>query len=226
MDLGLTGRVALVVGGTGVVGTAVVDALRAEGATVVVASRHASGEGSIAMDTRDAASVQAGVDAVLERHGAIHVLVNTAAPAAGTLDASRDRDPGQILDAVDGKAMGYLRCANAVLPVMQAQGYGRVVNVSGQNGYLTGSVTGSVRNSAVMVISKNLADSLAGTGVTVNVVNPGRVTEEPSSEVRVGAGGESSPVQVAALVAFLASEAAGAISGESIAVGHRVRGVQ
>jgi NAD(P)-dependent dehydrogenase (short-subunit alcohol dehydrogenase family) len=225
MDLELTGRVALVVGGTGVVGTAVAEALRAEGAIVVVAARNPGTDG-IAMNTRDEASVQAGVDAVLERHGAIHVLVNTAAPAAGTLDASRDRDPRQILDAVDGKAMGYLRCANAVLPVMQRQGFGRIVNVSGQNGYLTGSVTGSVRNSAVMVISKNLADSLAGSGITVNVVNPGRVVDSPSSEVAVGAGGESSPAQVAALVTFLASGPAAAISGESIAVGHRVRGVQ
>jgi NAD(P)-dependent dehydrogenase (short-subunit alcohol dehydrogenase family) len=225
MDLGLTGRVALVVGGTGTIGSAVAEALRAEGATVVIAARD-PGEGGVVIDTRDEASVLAGVESVVERFGTIHVLVNTAAPSARTLDKARDRDPAQILDAVDGKAMGYLRCANAVLPTMQAQGFGRIINVSGQNGYLTGSVTGSVRNSAVMVISKNLADALAGTGVTVNVVNPGHVVESPSPVVEFGAGGESTPAQVAALVTFLASEAAAAISGESIAVGHRVRGVQ
>ncbi len=225
MELGLSGRVALVVGGTGLIGNAVAESLRAEGATVVVASRHPGNDG-VAIDTRDAASVQAAVDAVVQRHGTIHVLVNTAAPAAGTLDASRDSEPDQILDAVDGKAMGYLRCANAVLPLMLAQGFGRVINVSGQNAFLTGSITGSVRNTAVIVISKNLADSLAGTGVTVNVVNPGKVVESPSAEVAKAAGGESSPAQIAAAVTFLASDAAGAISGESIALGHRVRGVQ
>jgi NAD(P)-dependent dehydrogenase (short-subunit alcohol dehydrogenase family) len=224
MDLGLSGRVALVVGGTGLIGSAVAESLRAEGATVVVAARNPGDEG-IAMDTRDEASVQAGIDAVVARHGAIHVLVNTAAPSARTLDPALDREPGQILDAVDGKAMGYLRCATAAIPVMRAQGFGRIINVSGQNGYLTGSITGSVRNSAVMVISKNLADALAGTGVTVNVVNPGRVVESPSTHVEPAAGGESSPAQIAAAVTFLASEAAGAISGEAVALGHRVRGV-
>ena len=235
MDLGLSGTVALIVGGTGTVGTAVARAFVAEGAVVVLASRSADrlapvvrevgAAGFVTIDTRDPASVDAAVAHVTSTYGPVGVLVNTAAPSARTLDSSKDDDPAQILDAIDGKAMGYLRCATAVIPQMRAAGSGRIINVNGQNSFLTGTTTGSVRNAAVTVLSKNLADSLAGTGVTVNVVNPGTVTETPSAEVVPARGGESTPGQVAALVTFLASAAGAAISGEAIAVGHRVRGV-
>jgi NAD(P)-dependent dehydrogenase (short-subunit alcohol dehydrogenase family) len=66
---------------------------------------------------------------------------------------------------------------------------------------------------------------VAGSGVTINTVSPGTVSASPASEVAAGRGGESSPEQIADLIAFLVSPRAGAISGESIAIGHRVRGV-
>ncbi|MFJ3384677.1 MULTISPECIES: SDR family NAD(P)-dependent oxidoreductase [unclassified Curtobacterium] len=222
MDLQLTDRVALVVGGRGYIGSAVADRLRAEGATVVVASRSAGGDG-VAIDTADQASVDAGVAAVLEQHGRIDVLVVTAAPSAGTLDPAKKSDPEQIASAIDGKALGFLRVANAVLPGQRDEGFGRVVVVSGQNAYFSGNITASLRNTAVSVIAKNLADEFAGTGVTVNVVNPGTVTDEPATEVQRGSGGESSPEQIADLVAFLSSPLS-AVSGESISIAHRVLG--
>lgn len=221
MDLRLQDRVALVVGGAGYIGTAVTDRLRTEGATVVVASRTAS-EG-VSLDTADQASVDAAVARVLDEHGRIDVLVVTAAPAAGTLDPDRRSDPDQVASAIDGKALGFLRVANAVLPVQRAAGFGRVVVVSGQNAYLSGNITTSLRNAATNVIAKNLADETAGTGVTVNVVNPGTVTDTPSATVRPGAGGESSPQQIADLVAFLCSPLS-VVSGESVSIAHRVLG--
>lgn len=66
---------------------------------------------------------------------------------------------------------------------------------------------------------------VSGTGITINTVSPGIVSDTPSSEVGTGSSGESSPGQVADLVTFLASSRAAAISGESIAIEHRVRGV-
>jgi NAD(P)-dependent dehydrogenase (short-subunit alcohol dehydrogenase family) len=97
--------------------------------------------------------------------------------------------------------------------------------VSGQNAFLTGNVTGSIRNAALIIAAKNLADRVAGSGVTVNTISPGTVSVSPTSDVELGSGGESSPEQIADLVAFLVSPRAGAVSGESIAIGHRVRGV-
>ena len=223
MDLGLQDRVALVVGGTGLIGKAIVERLRTEGAAVVVAARHATD--GIVLDARDSASVTAAIAQVVEQHNRLDALVVAAAPSAQTLDASRHADPAQVLDAVDGKAMTFLRLANAALPIMTDAGYGRIVGVSGQNAYLTGNLTGSVRNAALIIAAKNLADGVAGSGVTVNTVNPGRVTADPSTTVELGRGGDASPVQIADLVAFLVSPLAGAISGEAIAVGHRVRGV-
>ena len=213
----------LVVGGTGLIGRAVVERLREEGATAVAASRHA--EDGITMDARDPASVASGVHGLVQRHGRLDAVVVTAAPSARTLDASRSSDPEQVLDALDTKAMSFLRVANAALPVMTRAGYGRIVGISGQNAFLTGNVTASLRNAALILVAKNLADEVAGSGVTVNSVSPGLVTDSPSAEVEPGRGGESSPQQIADLVVFLASPRAGAVSGESIAVGHRVRGV-
>lgn len=222
MDLRLNGRVALVVGGTGYLGAAIVSRLREEGATVVAASR---GSAELAMDGADEASVAAGIAEVVDRHGRLDAVVVTAAPSARTLDPARNSDPAQVLQAFDAKAMTFLRVARAVLPAMQEAGYGRIVGISGQNAFLTGNITGSVRNAALIIAAKNLADTAAGTGVTVNAVNPGTVTDTPSTEVDAAKGGESTPQQIADLVAFLVSPLAGAISGESIAVGHRVRGV-
>jgi NAD(P)-dependent dehydrogenase (short-subunit alcohol dehydrogenase family) len=223
VDLGLGGHVVLVVGGTGLIGRAVVERLREEGATAIAASRHA--EDGVTLDAQDPEAVRVALEGVLERHGRLDAVVVAAAPSARTLDASRNADPEQVLSAIDAKAMSFLRVANAALPVMSRAGYGRILGVSGQNAFLTGNVTGSVRNAALIIAAKNLADAVAGTGVTVNTVSPGIVSETPAAEVEAGKGGESSPGQIADLIVFLVSPRAAAISGESIAVGHRVRGV-
>jgi NAD(P)-dependent dehydrogenase (short-subunit alcohol dehydrogenase family) len=222
VDLGLRGRVVLVVGGTGLIGRAVVERLREEGATAIVGARHAA---DIVIDGRDSTSITAGIAQLLEAHGRLDALVVAAAPSARTLDPSRSSDSAQVLDAFDAKAMTFLRLANAVLPIMTEAGYGRIVGVSGQNAYLTGNITGAVRNAAMIIAAKNLADSLAGSGITINTVNPGTVSANPSVDVEPGKGGESRPTEIADLVAFLVSPRARAISGEAIAVGHRVRGV-
>jgi NAD(P)-dependent dehydrogenase (short-subunit alcohol dehydrogenase family) len=140
MDLKLGGHVVLVVGGTGLIGRAVVEQLRTEGAVVVPASRHAVDDG-IALDARDSDSVNTAFAQVVEQHGRLDALVVAAAPSAQTLDASRHADPNQVLWAIDTKAMSFLRLANAALPIMTRAGYGRIVGVSGQNAFLTGNVT-------------------------------------------------------------------------------------
>lgn len=242
MDLGLQNRVALVSGGSGYLGRVIGATLRAEGAHVVLAGRTLAtleqaaeelralpGEGEVAtlvMDTSDTEAVTAAIDALVAERGRLDVLVNTAAPAAGTLDPAKDAAADSVLAAIDGKAMGYLRTSTAALPHMRAAGYGRIVQVVGQYAHMTASVTAASRNIVANSVSKTLADQLAGTGVTINVVAPGVVSDTPSTEVAMARAGQSSPQQVAATVAFLASEIAGAISGEEIASGHRLLGVQ
>jgi NAD(P)-dependent dehydrogenase (short-subunit alcohol dehydrogenase family) len=236
MDLQLNNRVVLVVGGNGTLGSVVVDRLAAEGATVVSASRtggtdrESDGDGntsggvsSLTLDGSDDVSVAAGIRDVIARHGRLDAVVVTAAPAANTLDASLKSDPDQVAEAIANKSLVFLRVANAAIPIMREAGFGRIVAINGQNAYLTGNVTNAVRNAALIVIAKNLADELAGTGVLINTVNPGVVTTTPKAEVEMGRGGESTPQQIADLVAFLASPLS-AISGESIAIGHRALG--
>ncbi len=223
MNLELDGKIVLVAGGSGLIGRAVVERLRQEGATAVPASR--TGNDGLTMDARDQASVDAAFASLLDQYGRLDGLVVTAAPSAQTLDASRQGDPEQVLDAIDGKAMTFLRVANAALPGMTGAGYGRIVAISGQNALLTGNITGSVRNAALILTAKNLADAVAGTGVTVNTINPGTVTATPEAEVQPGRPGQSSPDQIADLAAFLLSPRTGTISGESIAIGHRVLGI-
>lgn len=237
MDLGLRDRVVLVVGGSGYLGREIARQFAAEGARVVLGGRDADrmqavangldGEVSAAvLDTRDEVSVRAAVDAVAAEHGHLDVLVVTAAPPADQLDPARDRDPAQILDAIDGKALGALRAVDAALPHLRAAGHGRVVLLGGQNSFMTASLTATARNVVLDTAAKTTADALIGSGVTVNVVSPGTVRNDPSAEVAMGRPGESTPEQVAALVVFLASRQAGGVSGERIAVGHRMRGVQ
>jgi NAD(P)-dependent dehydrogenase (short-subunit alcohol dehydrogenase family) len=221
MDLKLSNRVVLVVGGTGLIGSAIADRAREEGATVIVASRH-GGDGLV-MDASDDESILAGVAAVLDEFGRLDAVVVTAAPSARTLDPAHSSDPTQVLEAFDAKALVFLRVANAVIPWMREAGFGRIVGISGQSAFVTGNITGSIRNAALIIAAKNLADELADTGVTVTTVSPGIVSEFPATTVDAGKPGESSPTQIADLVAFLISPLS-AVSGESIAIGPRVRG--
>lgn len=222
MDLQLADRVVLVVGGSGLIGSAIAERARAEGATVVIASR--SGKNGIQLDGRDDASVAAAVGQVLAEYGRLDAVVISAAPSARTLDPAKNSSPDQVAEAFDGKALVFLRIANAVLPTMREAGFGRIVGISGQNAFLTGNIAGSIRNAALIIAAKNLADEAAGTGVTINTVNPGIVTRTPADTVETAKGGDSSPAQIGDLVAFLISPLS-AVSGESIAIGHRVRGV-
>lgn len=259
MDLELTGKRALVVGGTKGIGRAVAVALAREGATVVVAARHdvAARAASIAeeaggtvhgvaIDTRDDASVQAGVAEAAERMGGVDILVNTAAApwsAEKNTVASQTGDDA-MRQEFEEKVLGYLRTARAVAPGMVEAGWGRIVNVSGLGARRSGSVAQTVRNISVAAITKNLADELGPHGVNVTVVHPGATLTE-GVEARVAdrvARGESraeaeravagniigrvvTPEEVAAVVAFLASPRSVAITGGAVDVGGGTPGV-
>jgi NAD(P)-dependent dehydrogenase (short-subunit alcohol dehydrogenase family) len=189
VDLELTGRRALVTGGSRGIGLAVGRALAAEGADVALVARgeealrsaaqdvaRASGRQVIAVpaDTGDDASVAAMVGQVVAQLGGVDILVNAAAtPATGAPFGDDDLEA-----EINVKVRGYLRCTRAVAPLMVDSGWGRIVNIAGLAARQTGNIVGTVRNVAVAAMTKNLADELGPRGVNVTVVHPGMTRTE------------------------------------------------
>ncbi len=199
MDLQLTGKRALISGGSKGIGLAVARALVAEGAVVALSARGEEvGEVAAALagetggtvigvraDTTDDAAVRAAVAEVVQRLGGVDILVNTAAtpwrPAMRT--TTLEVTDEQMLEHFDTKALGYLRMARAAAPHMIASGWGRIVNVSGLGARSAGSAVQTVRNVAVAAITKNLADDLGPHGINVTVVHPGMTRTDAVAEV-------------------------------------------
>jgi NAD(P)-dependent dehydrogenase (short-subunit alcohol dehydrogenase family) len=214
VDLELTGRCALVTGGSRGIGLASARVLAAEGADVALLARTreplehaaeelraASGRRVVAVvaDTGDDESVLDAVRSVVEQLGAIDILVNAAAtPATGA--PLREED---LEREINVKVRGYLRCVRAVAPLMAERGWGRIINISGLAARQTGSITGSIRNAAVAAMTKNLADELGPQGINVTVVHPGMTITEssPASLRAMAAARGKEPEEVAAEIA-------------------------
>jgi NAD(P)-dependent dehydrogenase (short-subunit alcohol dehydrogenase family) len=188
MDLQLTGKRAVITGGSRGIGLAVARALVGEGADVALVARDESrlrdaaaelgdlGNGRVVTavcDTGDDESVTAMADRVRLQLGGVEILVNSAA-RANTGPMSDD----MLDEQLNVKLKGYLRCARAFAPGMVAGGWGRIINISGLAARQTGSVVGSVRNVAVSAMTKNLADEYGAAGVNVTVVHPGMTVTE------------------------------------------------
>ncbi len=193
MDLELTGRRAVVTGGSRGIGLAIGRALAAEGADVALVARtedvlkraaeevaRESGRKVIGVpaDTGDDASVATMVGLVVAQLGGVDILVNAAATPATGAPFTDDN----LEDEINVKVRGYLRCARAVAPLMVESGWGRIVNIGGLAARQTGNLVGTVRNVAVAALTKNLADELGPRGVNVNVVHPGMTRTERTAE--------------------------------------------
>jgi NAD(P)-dependent dehydrogenase (short-subunit alcohol dehydrogenase family) len=193
VDLELTGRRAVVTGGSSGIGLAVARSLAAEGVDLALVARGVealeraaeqvaaeSGRRAIAVpaDTGDDDAVAAMVEAVVAQLGGVDILVNAAATPATRAPLT----DGDLEREVNVKVRGYLRCARAVAPHMAAAGWGRIINISGLAARFTGSIVGSVRNVAVAAMTKNLADELGGQGINVTVVHPGMTRTERTPE--------------------------------------------
>ena len=230
-------RRAFVTGGAQGIGLAVVQRLAAEGCAVVFADRDAqaaehaaaeTGATACVLDVTDAESLRATIDA----HGPFGVLVNNAGlDQHGYFTASVPADWRAILDV---NLEAVLVATQAALPGMRAAGYGRIVNVASEAGRL-GSRGGAVYAAAkggVIAFTRSLARECADYGVTANAVAPGPI-DTPLLRAAVAAGGDKlmramtdatllkrlgDPDEVAAAVAFLASDAAGYITGEVLGV--------
>jgi len=257
MDLQLVSKRAVVTGGSRGIGKAVARVLAQEGCDVALAARTpeplqeaavelAAATGRrvvpVAVDTGSTDSVTAMVASVRERLGSVDILVNSAAKPMGQAAPPKLADITDDLfwDDVNVKVLGYLRCAQAVAPLMIEQGWGRIINISGLGARSAGSAVGSMRNVAVAAMTKNLADELGPKGVNVTVVHPGLTRTEATAGVLAriaeaqGTSEEEAERKLSAnntirrmveaeevgwVVAFLASPRSIAINGDAIACG-------
>jgi 3-oxoacyl-[acyl-carrier protein] reductase len=262
MDLGLKGKTALVTGGSKGIGRAVAQSLAAEGARVMICSRDAETLKQAAADVERATggrvevlsadlSTPAEVTRVakdaIARLGRLDILVNNAgAIKGGDFLATPD---AEWLDGWSLKLLGYIRMAREVLPHMQRQGGGRIINVVGaaaRNPAVT-YMMGGTANAALINFTKALSDLAVKSKVLVTGVSPGPVkterwdtlmaqqakaagqdlahyVKERSEEFPLGR--IALPEEVADVVCFLASERASYLTGITITVdGGITRGV-
>jgi NAD(P)-dependent dehydrogenase (short-subunit alcohol dehydrogenase family) len=237
MDLELAGRIAIVTGGSRGIGRAIAQELAREGVDVAICARHresldetakalAKATGRrivpIVADTTSWESVTRMVEATLAQLGRIDVLVNNASTPGGLVrGALADADESALLEDINTKVLGYLRCAKAVAPHMQQRGWGRIINIGGLSGRRSGNISG-LRNAAIVHLTKTLADQLGGHGITVNLVHPGTTrTERTGEETERRAASNAirrivDAQEIGQVVTFLASTRAASITGVAI----------
>ena len=252
MDLGLTGKVALVTGASKGIGKAVAMGLAREGCGVAICARgeallqQTSGEiqhltGSkvvpIVADLTRMEDVTRMVEGAVRHFGRIDILVNNAGSApGGVLENLREEDWAQALQL---KFMGYVRCSKAVLPYMQKQGWGRVINIVGNDGvkHSYWEITAGAANAADLNLTLSLSEQYAKQNITFVAINPGPVRTERwdtlvaamardkgisiaeadrRAVASIPLGRICTPEEVADLAVFLASDRAHFINGTMI----------
>jgi 2-hydroxycyclohexanecarboxyl-CoA dehydrogenase len=237
------GRVALVTGGAGGIGAAVCRALARDGHRVVVAdlaidaAQHVADEIdgiAVRLDVTDADSVRAAAEHVAQRLGAVAVCVN----AAGWDELRPFLDTDEAFDekVLQINLRGPIRVTRAVLPGMLQARWGRVISIASDAGRVGSSLESvySAAKGGVIAFTKTIARETARHGVTANTVCPGP-TDTPLLRGIVAAGEEGEkvieamtravpmkrlgrPEDVAGAVAFLASEQAGYVTGQTLSV--------
>ncbi len=245
MDLDLTGRVAFVTGGGAGIGESIARVLAAEGCTVCVADRDQNAAAraaaalardgfaafGVTLDVADTNAVEAAFGALSGNNGAPEILVN----AAGLLSTGHVADlPAGEFDRVARVNIdGIINCVKAAIPAMAAARRGRIVNVASisamRGGGSVGNTLYGATKAAVVALTMGLARELGPSGITVNAVAPAIVdtamthaalTDEARQRIlpRIPLGRFATTADVADLVAFLASDRAGFITGTVIPV--------
>lgn len=254
MELGLRDRVALVTGGSMGIGKATALALAREGAHVAICARGKTLLESVAAeiaaetertilpivaDLNKEEDAQRFVREAVDHFGRLDILVNCAGSSPGGTLQSLEEE--QWMESLNLKFMGYVRTTKPAVEHMKERGWGRVINVIGNDGIkpIYFELTPGAANAAGINFTLAIAEELAPHGITVNAVNPGPVDTErwwglvrtlaremdiSESEAQEKAvrsmpmGRLCTSEEVADVVVFLASEKASFVTAASISV--------
>ncbi|GAA5527508.1 3-oxoacyl-[acyl-carrier-protein] reductase [Herpetosiphon gulosus] len=244
MQLDLTGRVAIVTGASRGIGRAIAEALAASGAAVVVNYRGseaaaaevvetitAKGGKALAVqaDVADAASHEALLKATTEAFGRVDILVNNAGITRDNLLLRMKES--EVDDVLQTNLRGVMLLTKAVLRPMMKNKWGRVITISSVIGLTgnAGQANYAAAKAGLIGFSKSVAQEMASRGITANAICPGFIetdmTRNAMSEElinkaldRIPLARMGQPAEIANAVVFLASDAAGYITGQTLAV--------
>ena len=234
----LTGKVALVTGASRGIGKAIAMQLQALGATVVgtATSEHGAekiseylgaGNGLVLNVTSDD-SIAALFSAIKDAHGAVDILVNNAGITRDNL-FMRMKDE-EWHDIIDTNLTSIYKVSKIAIKPMMKKRTGRIINIGSVVGSMgnAGQVNYSTAKAGLLGFTKSLAREIASRGITVNTIAPGFIdtdmtqtlTDEQKEGIfsQVPANRLGKPEEIASTVAFLASDAAAYITGETIHV--------
>ena len=238
MSKPLQGEIALVTGASRGIGAAIADELAAMGATVIGTATSESGAAAIGqrlaahgghgrvLDVTDGAAVDGLIDAIAKEFGAVSILVNNAGITRDQLLMRMKDEDWQAI--IDTNLTSVYRTSKAVMRGMMKARKGRIISIASVIG-LTGNAGQSnyaAAKAGIIAFSKSLAREIGSRGITVNVVAPGVIQGRMADDsfapeqvkAMVPAGRAGTPDEVAALVRFLCSDAAGYINGQVIGI--------
>jgi len=243
MDLGLTGKIAVVTGGTSGVGREIALSLAVEGANVAVNYRSSAKDAEILVDeivakggkakaykadVADFAAVKAMVDDIVKDFGGLNILINNAGLAIR--QRFLETKPDDWHRQIDACLYGAIHCCHAAAPHLDAAGNGRIVSVIGDSSRVgeSGLAIVAAARAGVVALMKSLARELGRSGTTANTVSLGLV-ETPHDKDWVDANRDKLiklyplrrlgvPGDVAPMVTLLASPHSGWITGQVLSI--------